>query len=123
MTSFNRLFSTEINDTSANLLFTRAFALGGAFTGVKDEIESSLYNPAAAKSIGIGGNNLLFYFNPVSAGVAAANLSELSINRERGYKDLIAMLGLILRSISVAPGPFKFSFVLTEDLDGNPYRL
>jgi hypothetical protein len=105
-----------------NSLLSRAPAMGDAFTAVQDYVESGLYNPAALSSEGGAVSSIFFSFNPVGAIDAGYHISDLSIRQELAGNDFVAMLGILMHSLSISSGPLQFSLVLSEELPNNPYR-
>jgi len=102
---------------TTSTLFTRAVSMGGAFTGVCDDLESALYNPA-----GLGGEatferKFRVYLNPIGAAAVVNDRDYLTV-REGDYKpqDWPALLGLMVRAVSFNSPFFQFSTILSEEL-------
>jgi hypothetical protein len=106
----------------SNSILSRAPAMGDAFTAVQDNIESGLYNPAALSIEAGAVSSLRFSFNLIGAVDAGYHRSDLSIRPELTSSDLVALLGIFMRSFCITSGPLQFSLVLTEELPNNPYR-
>ncbi len=87
-------FCYENNYFISNSLNTRAIAMGGAYTSIKDHIFALSYNPASfSLRPNRNGNKLYFFVNPSSLPVITSNYKK--------FNSFDIPLGLLINSIGI----------------------
>ncbi len=104
-----------------NFTFTRALAMGGAFTAVEDALESALFNPAALRSDLYGQSAFDLYINPLGTADAAKHRDDLTTRNSLNARDAAGLAGTFFRAATFAQPVFQFSVILSEQLPNNPF--
>ncbi len=104
-----------------NVTFTRALAMGGAFTAVEDALENALFNPAALRADTYGQSSFDLYLNPIGAADAVKHRNTLTMRNSWNARDALSMPGIFLRSVTYAQPVFQVSAILAEQLPNNPF--
>ncbi|MDZ7371392.1 MAG: hypothetical protein ONB12_09500 [candidate division KSB1 bacterium] len=100
-------------------IMTRSLAMGGAFTAVRDGVESSFYNPAALiddeERFRVG-------VDPVGLIALTRGIEHVSVRTPLSPADYLAAAGMALRFVSFTYGPFQAIALLSEELADSPFR-
>lgn len=101
---------------SPSFSYSRAAAMGGAFTAVEDGLESILFNPAGMSHSLLSDKHFSVLMNPIGAAVSGYKVNELSSRSRESANYWLGAAGILLKSISISNSTFQLTVLLSEDI-------
>lgn len=109
------LFAQSNRYVTVSNVRARAFALGGAFTSIKDDLAAPFYNPAAfSLYANKKAGRLTFFVNPISTVISGLKIDEMFSGAGSTEGDILLSIGQVVKSVTLSMNALEFGLILGE---------